>query len=86
MTKATCGGKGLFDLHFHATVHHGRKSGQELRQDRNVETGADTEAMEWCCLLGCSSWSLLSLLSYRIQEHQPRDTHPQRAKSFPVNH
>jgi hypothetical protein len=32
MTKITGGGKGLFELHFHITVHHGRKSRQELRQ------------------------------------------------------
>ena len=53
------------------TVPHGRKSGQELKQGRNPEAGADAEAMEGYCLLACSSWSLLSLLSYRIQEHQP---------------
>jgi hypothetical protein len=26
------GGKGLFDLYFHTTVHHQRKSRQELKQ------------------------------------------------------
>jgi hypothetical protein len=27
-----------------------------VHQGRNLETGADTEAMEKCCLLACSSW------------------------------
>ena len=38
--------KGLFGLLFHITVHHGRKSGQELKQGRHLEAGADAEAME----------------------------------------
>ena len=29
---------------------------QELKLDRNLEAGADTEAMEECCLLACSPW------------------------------
>ena len=48
MTKATWGGKGLFGLHF----HHWRKSGQELKQGRNLEAGADTEAMDGVLLTG----------------------------------
>jgi hypothetical protein len=32
------------------------KSGQELKQGRNLEAGADPEAMEGCCLQACSSW------------------------------
>jgi hypothetical protein len=38
-------GKGLFGLHFHITVHHWRKSGQTLKEGRNLEAGADAEAM-----------------------------------------
>jgi hypothetical protein len=45
MTKASWQGKGLFDLCLVITVHHQRKSGQELKQGRNLETGADAEAM-----------------------------------------
>jgi hypothetical protein len=45
----------------------------ELRQSRNLEAGADAEAMEdaayWLAPHG-----LLSLLSYRTQDHQPRNT------------
>jgi hypothetical protein len=54
--EASCGGKGLFSLHFHIAVHHQRKSGQELTQGRNLEAGADAEAMEECCLLDCFPW------------------------------
>jgi hypothetical protein len=42
MTKKQVGGeKGLFGLHFHIAVHHQGKSGQELKQDRILEAGAD---------------------------------------------
>jgi hypothetical protein len=47
-SKAGWGGKGVFSLHFHIDVHHQRKSGQECTQVRDLETGADTEAMERC--------------------------------------
>ena len=70
--KASWKGKGLFGLHFHVIVHHVRKSGQELRQERILETGADAEAWR-----GAAYWlapyNLLSLLSYRNQDHQPRN-------------
>jgi hypothetical protein len=56
MTKATSGGKALFSLCFHITVHHQRQSGQELIQSRNLEAGTDAEVMEECCLLVCSLW------------------------------
>jgi hypothetical protein len=41
-------------------------------QGRNLEVGADAEAMEGCCLLAVFP-DFLSLLSYKIQEHQPMD-------------
>jgi hypothetical protein len=37
---------GVSGLHFHIIVHHRRKSGQELKQGRNLEAGADAEAMK----------------------------------------
>jgi hypothetical protein len=37
-------------------VHHQRKSGQELTQDKTLEAGVDAEAMEECCLLACFPW------------------------------
>ena len=40
MTKAIWGEAGLFGLYFHT------KSGQDLKQDGNLEAGADAEAME----------------------------------------
>ena len=60
--------KHLFSLHIHIAVHHQRKAGLELTQGRNLEVGADAEAMEGCCLLDC-----FILLSYRTQDHKPRD-------------
>lgn len=47
--RASWGGKGIFDLHFHIIVRHWRKS-------VNVEVGADVEAIEGCCLLACLVW------------------------------
>ena len=35
--------------------HHPKQWGQGLKQGRNLEAGADAEAMEGCCLLSCSS-------------------------------
>jgi hypothetical protein len=54
MIKTTWEGKGLFSLLFHITVHHQRKSGQELNQNRNLEAGTNAEAMEEYCLLAYS--------------------------------
>jgi hypothetical protein len=65
MTKKQVGGpKGLFDLHFHIAVHHGRKSGQELKQGRKLEAEANAEAMEGYRVLSAPH-GLLTLLSYR---------------------
>jgi hypothetical protein len=65
MTKIE-GKKGMTCLFFCITVHL-RKSGQELKQGRNLEAEADREAMEQCCFVACSSW-LVTLLSYRTQK------------------
>jgi hypothetical protein len=56
MTKVPWRRKDLFGLHFHITVHHGRKSGRELKQGRTLEAGADVEAMMKCYFLAFSSW------------------------------
>ena len=63
--------EGLSQLTF---SHHSpslKELGQELTQGRNLEVGADAEAME-----GAAYWlaphGLFSLLSYRTQDHQPR--------------
>ena len=72
MNKENWGGKGLFSLYFYITVHHQRQSRQEVLQDRNLQAGADTEATEACSLLAAFH-GLLSLVSYRMPDHQARD-------------
>jgi hypothetical protein len=67
----SCRGKGLLGVHFQIIVHHWRKSGQELKQDWNLEAGADAEAMEGCCLLACLSWLAQHAFLYN-QDHWPR--------------
>jgi hypothetical protein len=47
MAKATWGGKGLFGLPFYIIVY----TGQKLKHGRNLEAGAEAEAMEGCCSL-----------------------------------
>ena len=66
--KSKLGRKGFIWL----ILPHHCSSGQELIQGRNVEAGAGAEAMEECCLLACFP-GLFSLLSYRPQDHQPRN-------------
>jgi hypothetical protein len=60
--KASWGERDLFGLHFYSIINYGRKSRQELKQGRNPEAGAESEAMEGCCLLVCSPW--LAQLSF----------------------
>ena len=52
-------GKDLFSLCFHISLHHQRKSGQELKQGRTLPAGPDAEAMEgaayWLALKSCSA-------------------------------
>jgi hypothetical protein len=57
-------------------VRTGTQAGQEA--------GADAEAMEGCSLLACLP-VLLSLLSYRTQDYQPRDG-PTQKGPFPLDH
>ena len=54
--KAKWGGKGLFNLYFLIATHYQKKSGQELKQGRNLEAGTDAEAVEECCFLAWSPW------------------------------
>jgi hypothetical protein len=62
-------------------VRTGAQTGQEA--------GADAEAMEGCSLLACFPWlappGLLSLLSYRTQDYQPRDGTTHKGP-FPLDH
>lgn len=71
--KENWGGKGLFDLHFHTTVHQQRKSGQGLKQGWNLEAGADAETVEWYAYW-LAPHGLFNRLSYRTQDHQLRDS------------
>ena len=69
-----------FELSEHCPSLKG-KSGQELKQGRNLEAGAGAEAVEGWCLLACSSWLVLI---------EPRTTvqgwhHPQCTSPFPPN-
>ena len=64
------GGKGLFGLLLHITVHHSRKSEQELWRQELMQK-AWRGAAYWLIL-----HDLLSVLSYRTQDHQPKDSTP----------
>jgi hypothetical protein len=65
-------------LHFHLTVHLGKKSGPELNQDRNLEVGTDTEArgvlLTGLLLKACSAYFLI----------EPRATNPGMASPIMV--
>jgi hypothetical protein len=70
MTRSKWGVGCLFSSHFHIAVHHQRKSGLELKQVRKQELMQKPwrDVTYWL-----ASPSLLSLLSYRTQDYQPRD-------------
>jgi hypothetical protein len=65
------GGKGLFSVHFHITVDHQRKSGLGLKKVRKQELMQKPwrNAAYWLASPG-----FLSLLSYRSQDYQPRES------------
>jgi hypothetical protein len=78
--KQVWGGKNLFSSHFHIAVHHQRKSGLELKQVRKQEL----MQRPW---RGVTYWlaspGLPSLLSYRIQDYQPRNGTTHNGPSHP---
>jgi hypothetical protein len=51
--KAIWGRKEYFGWQFHIIVCYWGKSGQKLKQGRNLEAGAAAEDMERYCLLAC---------------------------------
>ena len=67
------------------TVHHPKKSGQELKQGRNLEAGADAEAMRvasyWLVL-----HALLSLHYDGCRTTGPGMAPPSVGGSSPINH
>jgi hypothetical protein len=80
--EASWGGKGLFGLHFHTACSSPRKSGLELKQVRKQ----DPMQRPWRDVLyWLASPGLLSLLSYRTQDYQPRDG-PTHKGPFPLDH
>ena len=80
MTKKQVGGKCLFSLHFHIAVHHQRKSGLELKQVRKQELMQRPwkDVTYWL-----ASPILLSLLSYRTKDYQPRHGTTHNGPSHP---
>jgi hypothetical protein len=78
--EASWGGKGLFSLHFHIAIHYQRRSGLELKQVRKQELMQRPwrDVLYWLASPG-----LLSLLSYRTQDHQPRDGTTHSVPSHP---
>ena len=60
-------------------VHHWRKSGQALKQGRNLKAGADAEDMEECCILACFTW--LCSACFLIE---PKTTSPHRTSHYSI--
>ena len=81
MTKKKVGEERIYSAYtFHIDVHHQRKSGLELKQVRKQEL----MQMPWSDVLyWLASPGLLSLLSYRTQDYQPRDGTTHKGPSPP---
>jgi hypothetical protein len=83
MTKKQVGEERIYSAYtFHIAVHHQRKSGLELKQGRKQELMQRPwrDVSYWLASSG-----LLSLLSYRTQDYQPRDG-PIHEGPFPLDH
>jgi hypothetical protein len=71
MTKKQVGKEKVYSAYtFHIAVHHQKKSGLELKQVREQELMQRSwrDVLYWLASPG-----LLSLLSYKTQDYQPRD-------------
>jgi hypothetical protein len=75
-------GEGLFGLHFPVAVHHQWKSGLELKQARKqvLMQRSGRDVPYWL-----ASPDLLSMLSYRTQDYQPREGTIHKGP-FPLDH
>jgi hypothetical protein len=74
--KANWGRKSLFDLYFHINCSS-LKEARAGTQRRNLEAGANAEAMEVeCCLLACSACFL-------VEPTSPEVTPPTMGWAFP---
>jgi hypothetical protein len=83
MTKKQVGEERVYSAYiFHIVVHHQRMSGLELKQVRKQELKQKPwrDVLYWLASPG-----LLSLLSYRIQDSQPRDG-PTHKGPLPLDH
>ena len=83
MTKVQVGEERVYSAYiYHIAVNHQRMSGLELKQVRKQELMQRQwrDALYWFASPG-----LLSLLSYRTQDYQPRDG-PTHKGPFPLNH
>jgi hypothetical protein len=82
MTKKQLGRKGFIQL----TLLRSCSSPKEVRTGTQAgqEAGDDAEVMERCSSLACFP-GLLSLLSYRTQDYQPRDGTTHKGP-FPLDH
>ena len=81
MTKKQIGEQRVYSAYtFHIAVHHQRKSGLELKQVRKQELMQRPwrDVTYWLASPG-----LLSLLSYRTQDYQPRDGTTHNGPSHP---
>jgi hypothetical protein len=83
MTKKQVGEERVYSAYtFHIAVHYQRKSGQELKQVKKQELMQRPwrDVSYWLASPG-----LLSLLSYRTQEYQPRNDSTHKGPS-PFDH
>jgi hypothetical protein len=82
MTKKQFGEERVYSAYISILlfITKGCRTGTQAGQ----EAGADAEAMEGCSLLACFP-GLLSLLSYRTQDYQPRDGTTHKGP-FPLDH
>ena len=78
--RSKLGRKGFIQL----TLPHCCSSAKDVRTGTQAgqEAGADAKTIQGCYLLACFPW-LLSLLSYRTQDHQPRDGTTHNGPSHP---
>jgi hypothetical protein len=83
MTKKQVGEERVYSAYtFHIAVDHQRKSGLDLKQVRKKELMQRPwrDVLYWLASPG-----LLSLLSYRTQDYQPRDGTTHKGP-FPLDH
>jgi hypothetical protein len=81
MTKKQGGEERVYSAYiFHIALHHQRKPGLELKQDRKQELMQRqwTDVTYWL-----APPALLNLLSYRTQDNQPRNSTTHKGTSHP---